>query len=315
MCACMQMSVAYMCVCREWGWEYYCIMAGLLSIENQAVLITAVTSGGKILYATGLWLWRVCSSKQITIVYNLPLTVVPYKNITVAEANWGLGEQQSHNTFYTHESLPRNQRMDIKGIHHYSYSVGFFFPGAVLYHPDCGITTITKRHESTDLCMRQPPPPPPVPLLLTRPLSSYIRMRTSNNSKRLRRIHASWSEKCEAHINVPASRDLNHALTVARMASLIDNGAAREYTQPSRTTRWHTSNLRYRRKWATHRVNSSLAVCLCCKDKCVCVMGNLSSFQLLAEQSGTRTQTRPLSEWLSQSGAGSNKSRVLRICK
>lgn len=127
MCACMQMSVAYMCVCREWGWEYYCIMAGLLSIENQAVLITAVTSGGKILYVTGLWLWRVCSSKQITIVYNLPLTVVPCKNITVAEANWGLGEQQSHNTFYTHESLPRNQRMDIKGIHHYSYSVGFFF--------------------------------------------------------------------------------------------------------------------------------------------------------------------------------------------
>lgn len=30
-------------VCVEWGWGYYCIMAGLLSIEHQALLVTVAT--------------------------------------------------------------------------------------------------------------------------------------------------------------------------------------------------------------------------------------------------------------------------------
>lgn len=192
-----------------------------------------------------------------------------------------------------------------------------------MYHPDCGSTT-TKRHEPTDLCMRHPHS---LLLLLTRPLSSYV-MSTTNVRTTHNKLNIGSCLWCQCTAT-PKSRSNYGSERHPSFVEARERGWRRARAQQNNVSDAMTRlqaelNLKMRHSpfvWVPfvslfvfiYWGGGGVCVCLCLW--LACDGGKYLHLSLLPQQTGVRTQTRPFSNQLSQSGDGSNKNGVLSVCR
>lgn len=114
---------------------------------------------------------------------------------------------------------------------------GIFFSSMEggVYHPDCGITTITKRHEPTELCVRYGSPRFP----LTRPPPSIV-MEATNNMEINIIKNPVYQYHCSTKPAQPPRQDFTYFVFTLKTGGKGATGR-REDTRKHHITRCHSA--------------------------------------------------------------------------